>query len=66
MNESRKRILRRLARAAAATVIGGLVGFLSGPDVVELIPAPYNALLSAVLIPLLMAADKALRDRPGV
>lgn len=63
MTSSRKRILRRLARSAAATVIAGLVGFLSGPDVVELIPGPYNALAAAVLIPLLMAADKAVRDR---
>ena len=64
MNESRRRILRRLIRSAAATAIAGAIGFLSGPDAAALIPAPYNALASAALIPLLMAADKALRERP--
>lgn len=65
MTASRQRILRRLLRSAAATAIAGLVGFLSGPDMVELIPAPYNALAAAVLIPLLMAADKAMREKPA-
>lgn len=63
MTESRKRILRRLARTAAATAVAAAIGFVSGPDMVELVPAPYNALVSAVLIPLFMAADKALRER---
>lgn len=63
MTPSRKRILKRLARSAAATVIAAAVAFLSGPDMAELVDAPYNALLAAVLIPLLMAADKALREQ---
>ncbi len=63
MTSSRKRILTRLVRSAAATAIAGAVGFLSGPDVAEIVPAPYNALLSAVLLPLFMAADKWLRER---
>lgn len=64
MTSARRRILRRLVRSAAATTIAGLIGFLSGPDAAEVIPAPYNALAAAVLVPLLMAADKALRERP--
>lgn len=63
MTESRKRILRRLARTTAATAVAAAIGFVSGPDMAALIPAPYNTLASAILIPLFMAADKALRER---
>lgn len=56
-----KSFAKRLARAVGATAIAALIGFLTGPEVAELIPAQYAVLVSAVLMPLLLAAEKALR-----
>lgn len=54
--EKMNAILKRLGRAALATLIPQLIVLL--PGMVELIPPPYNLILT----PVLMGIAKGLRD----
>lgn len=67
MTPKRKTILIRFLRAAGAVLIAAIVGFVTGPDFVELLPAPWNGIAASVLVPALLAADKFRRygNDPG-
>lgn len=54
-------VLKRSARALGAVLVGFLVAWLAGPDVTELVGSDTQALVVAVVTPLLLAADKWLR-----
>lgn len=61
MNPKKRTIILRALRTAGATAIAGLIGWLAGPDVAELVGTEQAVLLAAVLTPLLAAAEKYLR-----
>lgn len=56
-----KRVLVRAAKGLGAVVVGFLVAWLAGPDVTELIGSDNQALVVAVVTPLLLAAEKWLK-----
>lgn len=57
----KKTVILRALRTASAVAVAGFVGWLSGPDVTELLGAQNAVLLAAVATPLLVALEKALR-----
>ena len=57
-----KVILLRFVRALAAVVVGFLATWVVGPDALALVPDSYEAVFLAVVVPLLLAVEKYLRD----
>lgn len=61
MSPKLKTVLLRAARGLAATALAFLAGFLAGPEVLDLVPDPYDVLVTVVLIPTILSVEKALR-----
>lgn len=67
MSTKAKTVLIRGLRIVAFTVVGAVIGYLSGPEVSDLVPAGYQFLITGAVIPALAALDKYLRygNDPG-
>jgi hypothetical protein len=57
-----KVILLRFARALAAVVIGFAATWIVSEDALSVIPDSYEPIFLAVVVPLLIAAEKFFRD----
>jgi hypothetical protein len=51
--------LRRLAKVAAAGLVAAVIGWLSGPDVADLVGEQGAVIIAAVLVPILSGLEKA-------
>lgn len=62
-----QRILVRALKGLGAVVVGFAVAWIAGPDVAELVGTETQALIVAVVTPLLLAAEKWLKweDAPA-
>lgn len=61
MTKKTKTVLLRFARATAALVVGAVAGFIVGPEALEIVPDPYDTLVTMTVAPALLAAEKWLR-----
>ena len=57
-----KVIFLRFARALGAVLVGFLATWVVGDDALSLVPDNFEPLFLAVVVPLLLAAEKYLRD----
>lgn len=61
MTNKTKLTLKRLVKGAGAVLVAYVAGKLTGPDVLDLVPDPYDVLVTGALVPLLLALEKYLR-----
>jgi hypothetical protein len=57
-----KTVLIHGAKALGAIVVGFVASWVVSPDVLAIVPNPYDVLVTAVVAPGLLALDKALRS----
>jgi len=66
MTHKQKTIISRFVRNVVATSLGLLAVWLAGPDMADLIKDPtLRSLMMVVVVPTIVAADKALRFGNG-
>lgn len=60
MTANTKHLLIRYGRLVGAAAIASLVTFLVSPEVLNIIPNPYDLLVTGLAIPFLAAIDKKI------
>lgn len=63
MTDRTKAVLRRFARGLAAVVVAFVATTVVSEEFLGLVPDQYDFLVTGIVAPLLLAADKALRSK---